>query len=96
MSTTRVVNLRRDAFDQYIGRERGSLGGYFGNPFQIGKDGTREEVIDKFTVYFYRRLDVDPEFKKRVEELKGKRLGCFCFPKACHGDVIVQYLESGK
>ena len=26
-------------------------------------------------------------------ELKGKVLGCFCKPKACHGDVLVELVN---
>ena len=37
---------------------------------------------------------VDSEFATRVKGLRGKQLGCFCKPKACHGDVIVEYLEN--
>ena len=53
----------------------------FGNPFLIGRDGDREQVLAKYKEYFYRRLTNDPEFKKKVLELKGKillvvMLGC--------------------
>jgi hypothetical protein len=42
-----VVNKRIDAFDVYIGR-----GSVWGNPFVIGKDGDRAEVIRKYEDYF--------------------------------------------
>ena len=67
--------------------------GIFGNPFSIGKDGTREEVIAKYRVYFYDRIANDPVFRRAVEGLRGYYLGCWCSPLACHGDVIVEYLE---
>jgi Domain of unknown function (DUF4326) len=38
-------------------------------------------------------LNKDPEFKRRILALKGKRLGCFCQPEACHGDVIADWLN---
>jgi len=28
-----------------------------------------------------------------LHELKGKRLGCFCKPKLCHGDVLVELIN---
>lgn len=62
----------------------------WGNPFVIGVDGTREEVIAKFRVHIRKRLDL----MRRLPELKGKRLGCHCAPLACHGDVYVELLES--
>ena len=71
----------------YIGR-----GSPFGNPYVIGKDGTREEVIEKFRVYFMEKLE-NPLYKLVVLQLKGKKLGCFCKPQACHGDVIKEYLD---
>ena len=67
--------------------------GYFGNPFSVERDGGREKVIELYREYFLNRLKIDPEFARRTKELKGKRLGCFCNPKACHGDVIAEYLE---
>lgn len=56
----------------------------WGNPFEIGKDGTREEVIAKYQIWLYRQ----PELMEALPELKGKILGCWCAPKACHGDVL--------
>jgi len=47
-----------------------------------------------FADYFYERLASDPEFRERVLALRGKTLGCFCKPRACHGDVIANYLEA--
>ena len=87
---TRVVNKRTERFDVYIGRPSP-----FGNPFAIGRDGDRDAVIAKFKTYFYGKLRTDPRFKQHVLALKGKTLGCFCKPEACHGDVIVDYLDSG-
>jgi hypothetical protein len=84
----KVVNIRKEKCDVYIGRPS-----IFGNPFEIGKDGTREEVINKFYSYFYHRLYHDMEFVNKVKELQGKKLGCFCAPLPCHGDIIVKFLD---
>lgn len=66
----------------YIGRPS-----KFGNPFSIGKDGTRDEVIDKYAEW----INTQPELLKAIrKELKGKDLLCWCKPKACHGDVILR------
>lgn len=89
---TTVVNLYKDRdYDEYIGRPGQGQEGYFGNPFS---KHTREENIKLFKRYFYARLKTDPTFKRRVHELKGKKLGCFCKPKPCHGDVIADYLNN--
>jgi len=100
---TRVVNLRREPYDVYIGREGHGEDGYFGNPFRVGAvckrcrqlHPTAESLLPCFREYFNARLGSDPEFYWRVWELRGKTLGCFCKPGACHGDVIVEYLEGG-
>lgn len=78
-----VVNLRKEKYDIYIGRPSP-----WGNPFAIGKDGTREEVIAKYRLYIKGRKDL----LARLPELAGKRLGCYCKPEACHGDVLVELL----
>ena len=81
---TVVVNKRLEKCDIYIGRP--SL---FGNPFKIGKDGTRAEVIEKYEAYARH----EPRILANLETLRGKRLGCWCKPLACHGDVLVKLLE---
>lgn len=73
----------------YIGR-----GSIYGNPFKIGVDGNRTEVVAKFRVYFYEKLSNQITFKQAVHALKGKKLACFCAPYLCHGDVIAEYVNS--
>ena len=82
---TRVVNLYKEPYDVYIGR-----GSFWGNPFIIGKDGTREEVISRYEIHI---MDNADEFFDRLPELIGKRLGCFCKPQACHGDILIRMIE---
>lgn len=91
---TTVVNLRREAFDVYIGRAGRGMTGYFGNPFRLdGSRVLRGPVLDLFREYFLDRVDNDPEFRRRTLALAGKRLGCFCKPAACHGDVIAEWVN---
>lgn len=69
----------------YVGR-----GSKWGNPFVIGKDGTREQVIEKFKDWI---LWGDPEGMDREvkKELRGKDLACWCKPgQACHADVLLE------
>ena len=92
--TTQVVNVKSLAPTEqrnatvFIGRPS-----IFGNPFLIGPDGDRSEVIRKYAAWFHAKLKGDPSFRNAVHALKGKALGCFCRPLPCHGDVIVDYLE---
>jgi hypothetical protein len=82
--TTRVVNKRVSEFDVYIGR-----GSKWGNPFRIGDHGDRDQVIAEYQRYICLR----PNLIAALGELRGKRLGCFCAPKPCHGDVLVDLVR---
>lgn len=77
---TTVVH-KRYQHDIYIGRPS-----KWGNPFVIGRDGTRAEVIAKYRAYIHKNLDL----LSAIPELRGKRLGCYCAPQACHGDVLAK------
>ena len=81
---TSVVNVTKDEYDVYIGR-----GSDWGNPFVIGRDGTRKEVIKKYEQW----IKNQPHLLERLGELEGKRLGCFCKPYDCHGDVLVKLVD---
>lgn len=78
-----IVHCKREKYDVYIGRP-----GILGNPFTIGKDGTRDEVIEKFEAYARHRIARDEEFKAAIKMCHGQTLGCWCAPQRCHGDVI--------
>jgi len=88
---TKVVNCSKEKYDVYIGRPSP-----FGNPFIIGRDGDRKKVINLFSSYFYNRLDYDIDFKIKIKELRGKTLGCYCKPLACHRDIIAEYLNKNE
>jgi len=78
----RVVNRRKEKETHYIGR-----GSVFGNPYRIGKDGTRKDVIRKYEDW----IKTQPKILKAIYNLPPDAiLGCFCVPKACHGDVIIK------
>lgn len=81
---TTVVHRNKAPFDVYIGRP-----GPYGNPYEIGRDGTRAEVIEKFRVWFARH----PHREVLLRRIKGKVLGCWCKPSACHGDVLAELAD---
>ncbi len=81
-----VVHCKREPYDVYIGRP-----GPYGNPFTIGRDGTREQVIAKYRAW----ISDQPELQARARrELRGKTLGCWCAPLPCHGDVLLEIANS--
>lgn len=79
----KVVHCKKEPYDVYIGRPS-----KWGNPYIIGRDGTRSECIEK-----YRDFITGPDGKALVAslgEISGKTLGCWCAPLACHGDVLME------
>lgn len=89
------VNLKIEDFDAYVGRAGKGWGGYFGNPRRPRPGDRPGEAVQAFRLYFIDRITKDEEYRRRVDGLRGKRLGCFCAPAPCHADVYVQYLEEG-
>lgn len=85
---TTVVNKYKEDYDVYIGR-----GSIWGNPYTIGEDGDREVVIAKYRSYLWSQIEAGFITKEQLLSLDGKRLGCFCKPKPCHGDIIVKAIE---
>ena len=59
----------------------------WGNPYVIGKDGTRGEVIAQYRDYLAQRPALAAAAKR---ELRGKDLICCCAPLACHGDILLE------
>lgn len=87
----RVVHCKKEPYDVYIGRPS-----KWGNPYSHLPNTeiefrvtTREEAIAMYGVW----LRQQPELMASLHELRGKTLGCWCAPKACHGDVLVQLVK---
>ena len=95
--TTRVINIKsKQGFDVYIGnRIRFHPQKYpqtkWGNPYakhlkMLGRD----KVIKMYKEYIMDK----PELLKLIPlELKGKTLGCWCKPEACHGDILAKLAD---
>ena len=62
------------------------------NPFKIQATVSRDDVLAKYETYIRERVRSAPE-QYDIETLRGKRLGCWCHPEPCHGDVLVRLLE---
>ncbi|AUG88509.1 hypothetical protein PQC39_gp145 [Vibrio phage Vp_R1] len=80
-----VVNKYKEDYDIYIGR-----GSFWGNPYPIDEDNPRGSTIERYRDHLrdlYRKDKVT--FMNELIKLNGKKLGCFCKPQPCHGDVIV-------
>jgi len=88
---TNLVNwAKQQGVYVFIGRGQFELG--WGNPYDLDKDGNREEVCDAHINYF--------QYKKglhnKLAKLKGKVLGCYCYPARCHGDYLVKLVNEDK
>lgn len=91
-AVTKVVNLspRTATCDVYVGSSCARFeSSIWSNPFKFGTDGTRSDVLAKYREHLMSR----PDLLARLPELRGKRLGCWCAPQACHADVLAQMAD---
>jgi Domain of unknown function (DUF4326) len=101
MRRTTVVTMKGHRDDPafadviYVGRAM-ARGGWqlpaspLANPFRLGSDGSREEVVARYREYLLGRADL----LALLPELRGKRLGCWCAPLSCHADVIAELADA--
>ena len=87
----RVLNKRTDVIPVtavYVGRPT-----KWGNPYQIGRDGTRDEVLRKFQKWVFAARPFLIYHAQR--ELRGRDLVCWCAPQRCHADFWLR-VANGK
>jgi hypothetical protein len=91
---TRVVYLR-DRAAVTAARQAGILVRMdrrtpWGNPFRIGRDGDRAQVIARYRDW----IRFQPDLLARIPSLRGKVLACWCAPLPCHGDVLAALADA--
>lgn len=90
----KVLNVYKSGIPDnavYIGRKsKFSSSSKFHNPFVIGKDGNREQVIQKYENYILNNPEL---LESAIIELRGKDLVCFCSPQPCHGDILLKIVN---
>lgn len=106
---TVVVHCRHAAYDVYIGRPSkwGNPFSHIGESSAPVQVATREAAVKCYEQWIlggqqqiHDRLArspqpiVRPTTEEIKRELKGKRLGCWCKPQGCHGDVLARIAES--
>jgi len=82
---TKIINIKKYK-GEYIPIHRPTQ---WGNPFKIGIDGNRREVINKYENY----LRHNERLMADLPKLRNEVLGCWCKPLECHGDVIIKILN---
>jgi hypothetical protein len=101
---TKVVNLRKEKYDIYIGRSEkgfhyGNPASHLGNSLATVRVKTVEEAVQYHIDWLNGKyLNVEPERREwvlqNIPKLKGKRLGCFCPPsRLCHGYELAKRAE---
>jgi len=104
----RYTNLKEwcdDAENVYIGRKGivfidgkryPTQDSVWHNPYKVREANgmTRQKVLALYRQYMEQRLREEPGLLESLSTLKGKRLGCWCKPEACHGDVLVELIEA--
>jgi hypothetical protein len=99
-----VVHCMRDDYDVYIGRGKDPHSlewGEWGNRFSHRESGSAtvtransvEEAIESYRSELWQRLRDGRLGVEKLAALKGKRLGCWCAPGPCHGEVLVAASE---
>jgi hypothetical protein len=86
----------------YLGRANPSLDIFqshpLANPFKIGVDGDRSEVIEKYRKWLFSKIKQKDNqvmqslnnLKLAVKLKKHKKLACYCKPEPCHVDVVIK------
>ena len=86
-----VLNLRDSAalsrHRDYVPIDRRTR---WGNPYHIGKDGTREEVIAKYRTWLWEQIKLGRIRINDLAALAGRPLACHCAPLECHGNVLAR------
>lgn len=78
-----AVNLQRESFDVRIDRKT-----KWGNPFVMQSEQDRTKVIEQYRQWLWEQINSGKIEMEELASLHGKRLGCHCSPKPCHGDVL--------
>ena len=103
---TEVVNISKSKCDIYIGRREHGM--HYGNPaghkksdIAVVKTKSRKQAITFYKDWLDGKYpEIEPERRQwileNMHDLKGKKLGCYCFPLACHGNILVEMLEGAE
>ena len=103
MKKVEVINIKKYDLDDYIyiGRDGSGIGKY-GNPYsskdsKIGKKvDSREKSLELYEEYIDQNPEIVDELINEMNEKNIFKLGCWCKPSKCHGDILVKKIENRK
>ncbi len=81
----KVLNKYKDIIPKdavYVGRPT-----KYGNPFSLHNFNTREECVEAYRKWLVTETELIKDIKLN---LKGKDLVCFCAPKLCHANILLE------
>ena len=98
MHRTAIVNLKhhpelqraledREEFEGVVRADRRTR---WGNPFRISARAGREEAIERYRRWLWRRIREGEVSLEELAGLHGKTLACWCHPKPCHCNVLAR------
>ena len=86
----RIVNLKREPDAIANGAVPIDRRSPWGNPFVMGRDGTRAQVIARYRAHLWRRMRAGEIAVEALAALNGRDLACHCAPLPCHGEVLAR------
>ncbi len=86
----RIVNLKHEPDAVARGAVRIDRRTRWGNPYRIGRDGTRDEVITRYRAHLWRQIRSGEIALADLASLDSRDLACWCHPKPCHGTVLAR------
>ena len=93
----KVVNIRQTRqYDVYCGRPGHGQRGEWGNPIRVS--GNRDKAIRQHAEWLIEQINEGkwPYTLENMAANAGKTLGCFCAPRACHGDLLALAFAAAK
>ncbi len=63
------------------------------NPYKISDSQPREKVLELYLEHIENKIKSDNLLVKELLKLKGKKLGCWCKPECCHGDILINLIK---
>lgn len=101
----KVVNVKHEKCTHYIGRAAyGHPASALGNPFKLQPGEERGATLERYKKWLWQKIqegdeavldelrDIADAVLESQEEVK---LGCWCKPHPCHGDIVLACVEWG-